>query len=146
MHISFRTAAAVAAAGLAVTLNVRVMSGAQQAPAGQQPPAAPQGPLAPEKFKNIQVLKDLPADQLDGVMRFMSASLGVRCDFCHVTSETGNWPMDKDDKKNKQTARDMVKMMTAINAANFDGKPTVNCASCHHGRNEPDRRRRSPSS
>jgi hypothetical protein len=144
MHIQFRPAVALAAAALAVALNVRVMDGAQQPPpAGQQPgaqqPAAPQGPLAPEKFKNIQVLKDVPADQVDGIMRFMSASLGVRCDFCHVTAETGNWPMEKDDKKNKQTARDMVKMMNAINAANFDGKMTVNCASCHHGRNEPDR-------
>ena len=127
----------VAAAALAVALNVRVMDGAQQAQAGQ--PGSPQGPLAPEKYKNIQVLKDVPADQVDGIMRFMSASLGVRCDFCHVTSETGNWPMEKDDKKNKLTARTMVTMMNTINAANFEGKPTVNCASCHHGRNEPDR-------
>jgi hypothetical protein len=115
------------------------VAGAQQQPPAAQQPVAPRGPLAPEKFKNIQVLKDLPADQLDGVMRFMSASLGVKCDFCHVTSEQGNWPMEKDDKKNKQTARTMVQMMNAINAANFEGKMTVNCASCHHGRNEPDR-------
>ena len=146
MRISFRTAAALAASALVVALNGRTIAGAQQAaPAGQPPqggqqsPAAPQGPLAPEKFKNIQVLKDLPADQLDGVMRFMSASLGVKCEFCHVTSEQGNWPMEKDDKKNKQTARTMIQMMNTINAQSFEGKPTVNCASCHHGRNEPDR-------
>ena len=38
----------------------------------QQPPpqaAAPTGPLAPEKYKNIQVLKEVPADQLDVLMR-----------------------------------------------------------------------------
>ena len=146
MRISFRTAAAVAASALVVALNVRTIAGAQQSAqagqpvtAGQQPPGAPQGPLAPEKFKNIQVLKDLPADQLDGVMRFMSASLGVKCEFCHVTSEQGNWPMEKDDKKNKQTARTMIQMTNTINAQSFDGKTTVNCASCHHGRNEPDR-------
>jgi hypothetical protein len=137
MRIHVRTAVAVAAAVLTLTLNARVMAGAQQPQGGQ--PAAPRGPLAPEKYKNIQVLKDVPADQVDGIMRFMSASLGVHCDFCHVASDTGTWPMDKDDKKNKQTARTMVTMMNAINAANFDGKPTVNCASCHHGRNEPDR-------
>lgn len=152
MRISFRTVAAVAASALVVALNARTMVGAQQPvsagqqpPAGQQalaaqrPPAAPQGPLAPEKFMNIQVLKDLPADQLDGVMRFMAASLGVRCEFCHVTSEQGNWPMEKDDKKAKQTARTMIQMMNTINAQSFDAKPTVTCASCHHGRNEPDR-------
>ena len=138
MRITFRTAAALAAAGFLVAAGTRTVAGAEQQPPAQQP-AASQGPLAPEKFKNIQVLNDLPADQLDGVMRFMSASLGVKCDFCHVTSEQGNWPMEKDDKKNKQTARTMVQMMNAINAANFEGKMTVNCASCHHGRNEPDR-------
>lgn len=143
MRISVRTAATVAAAALVVALNVRTMAGApQQPPVAQQPaapPSAAKGPLAPEKFKNIQVLKDMPADDVDGVMRFMTASLGVRCEFCHVTSEQGNWPMEKDDKKAKQTARTMIQMMNTINAANFDGKPTVNCASCHHGRNEPDR-------
>src|SRR5512147_920995 len=102
MRIPLRTAAALAAAGFLVAAGTRAVAGAQQQPPAQ-PPAASQGPLAPEKFKNIQVLKDLPADQLDGVMRFMSASLGVKCDFCHVTSEQGNWPMEKDDKKNKQT-------------------------------------------
>src|SRR5262245_59651577 len=88
---------------LAATLGVRTT--AQQPPAGQgqasgtqrAQPESPKGPFAPEKFKNIQVLKELPADDLDGVMRFMSASLGVQCQFCHVTTETGNWPMEKDD-------------------------------------------------
>jgi hypothetical protein len=139
MSISFRTAAAVAASALLVALNAHTMASAQQAAQPVPPPAAPQGPFAPEKFKNIQVLKDLPADQLDGVMRFMSASLGVKCEFCHVTSEQGNWPMEKDDKKNKQIARTMIQMTNTINAQSFEGKPTVNCASCHHGRNEPDR-------
>src|SRR5512141_2739807 len=139
MRISFRMAVTLTATALVVAVNLRATAQQPARPA-QQPPAAPaaaQGPLAPEKFKNIQVLKDLPADQLDGVMRFMSASLGVKCEFCHVTSEQGNWPMEKDDKKNKQTARTMIQMMNTINAQSFEGKTTVNCASCHHGRNEP---------
>ena len=137
MRISFRALTILAAGALVVALNVRTM--AQQPPAqGQQTPT-PTGPLAPQKYMNIQVLKDLPADDLDGVMRFMAASLGVHCDFCHVTSEKGDWPMEKDDKKSKQTARTMMQMMNTINEQNFDGKPTVTCASCHHGRNEPDR-------
>jgi hypothetical protein len=98
-----------------------------------------QRPTAAEKYKNIQVLKDLPADELDGAMRFMAASLGVSCDFCHVTAERGPWPLEKDDKITKQTTRKMIDLQNAINDRDFDGKPTVNCASCHHGRPEPDR-------
>jgi hypothetical protein len=98
-----------------------------------------QRPTAAEKYRNIQVLKDLPADELDGTMRFMAASLGVGCDFCHVTAERGPWPLEKDDKAPKQTTRKMIELQNAINDRDFDGKPTVNCASCHHGRPEPDR-------
>ncbi len=139
MHISFRAWTVLAAGALVVAFNGRTIAGAQQPPAAPRQAEAPRGPLAPEKFMNIQVLKDLPADDLDGVMRFMSASLGVRCDFCHVTSAEGPWPMEKDDKQNKQTARTMIRMMNTINEQSFEGKPTVTCASCHHGRNEPDR-------
>jgi hypothetical protein len=101
--------------------------------------ARAQRPTAAEKFKNIQVLKDLPADELDATMRFMAASLGVGCDFCHVTAERGPWPLEKDDKVTKQTTRQMIELQNAINDRDFDGKPTVNCASCHHGHPEPER-------
>lgn len=133
--------AVVMGAVFALTLGVRA-SGIGQQPPAQQPadrPPAPQGPFAPEKFKNIQVLKDLPADQLDGVMRFMAASLGVNCEFCHVSVPEGDWPMEKDDKKTKQTARQMIEMTRTINAQSFEGSTRVNCASCHHGQQEPNR-------
>ena len=35
--------------------------------------------------KNIQVLKGLPDSQLFPVMNFIGDSLGVHCDYCHVT-------------------------------------------------------------
>src|SRR5215216_6811879 len=54
--------------------------------------AGPQGGQeekpAEQVFKNIQALKGLPSAQLFSVMKFMSVSLGVRCDYCHV--RTGN--------------------------------------------------------
>jgi len=55
---------------------------------------------AGEAYKNIQVLKDAPAEQLVPAMQFISASLGVGCDHCHVQGA-----FEKDDKKGKQTAR-----------------------------------------
>jgi photosynthetic reaction center cytochrome c subunit len=95
--------------------------------------AASPGPKkAEEVFKNIQVLKGIPADQVFPTMQFITASLGVECDFCHVRDA-----FEKDDKKPKATARKMMEMMFAINADNFDRRRAVTCYSCHHGSIRP---------
>ncbi|HEY2865751.1 MAG TPA: c-type cytochrome [Pyrinomonadaceae bacterium] len=87
---------------------------------------------AGQKFKNIKVLNDMPADQLGKVMNIFSASLGVKCSFCHVTDD-----FSKDDKRAKNTARQMIKMVFDINKNNFNGRPQVTCNSCHNGHEEP---------
>lgn len=85
-----------------------------------------------EAYKNIQVLKGLPADQLVPAMQFITYSLGVECSFCHVEGA-----FEKDDKKAKQTARKMMEMMITINQENFEGKREVTCYSCHRGSARP---------
>ena len=52
---------------------------AQATPAqgGAQGPPAPTGPMAPEKYKDIQVLTDVPADQLDVTMRYFVAATRI---------------------------------------------------------------------
>ena len=103
-------------------------------------PSVPQTSNAPQMqpktaeqaFKNIQVLKGIPADQLIPTMQFIAGSLGVECDFCHVQGA-----FDKDDKKPKQIARKMIEMMFAINADNFDRHRAVTCNSCHRGSIRP---------
>lgn len=96
-------------------------------------PSASTGPkTAEQQFKNIQVLKGVPADQIVPAMQFITASLGVQCDFCHVQGA-----FDKDDKKPKQIARKMMEMMFAINKDNFDGHRAVTCYSCHGGAIKP---------
>jgi photosynthetic reaction center cytochrome c subunit len=102
--------------------------GAQIPPASSG--AAPK--TAAEAFKNIQVLKTIPADQLIPTMQFISASLGVECDFCHVDRDR-----DKDDKKPKKVAREMMEMMFAINKNNFRGEREVTCNTCHRGSPHP---------
>jgi len=92
---------------------------------------------AEEVYKNIQVLKGMPSSKLHTVMRFITNSLGVHCDFCHVKGDKGPWPMEKDDKKEKQTAREMITMMNNINRDNFDGRQEVSCATCHNGSPKP---------
>jgi photosynthetic reaction center cytochrome c subunit len=99
-----------------------------------QTQSAPQTtpPTAGQKFKNLQVLKDIPADQLIPTMQFIAASLGVECEFCHVEHAR-----EKDDKKTKLTARKMMTMMMEINAANFKGDREVTCYTCHRGSVHP---------
>jgi len=83
---------------------------------------------AAEAYHNIQVLKDIPADQFIPAMQFITYSLGVECSYCHVEGA-----LEKDDKKPKQTARRMMQMMAAINRDNFESKQAVTCNSCHRG-------------
>ncbi len=85
-----------------------------------------------EVYKNIRVLKGIPSEQLIPAMQFISSSLGVECSFCHVEGH-----YDRDDKKPKQTARDMMQMMFALNQKNFSGQREVTCYSCHRGALKP---------
>jgi photosynthetic reaction center cytochrome c subunit len=105
------------------------------AAAKAQSSAAPQSSapkLAEEQFKNIKVLKGVPADQVFPAMQFVTASLGVECEYCHVRGDKG-LEFDKDDKKTKVTARKMMEMMFVINKDNFEGHRDVTCYSCHRG-------------
>jgi len=130
---------------------LRPLEAVPQAQAAQKPAAAPAtAPQAAPKpatppvemtaaqaYKNVQVLKDVPQDQFLSSMFVIAASLGVGCDHCHVGSDTGAWPMEKDDKKAKLTARDMMKMMRGINDQFFGGQQEVTCATCHQGHLQP---------
>ena len=98
----------------------------------QSPAAAGTPKTAAEAFKNIQILKDAPADQIFPAMQFITASLGVNCEFCHVRNA-----FEKDDKEEKRTARKMMTMMFAINKDNFGDEREVTCYTCHAGAAHP---------
>lgn len=89
---------------------------------------------AGQKFKSIKVLNDMPADQMGKVMNMISASLGVNCAFCH-TSNDGDY--EKEGVEHKDTARKMMKMTFELNKSQFDGRPEINCNTCHNGRSHP---------
>lgn len=88
-------------------------------------------PAAPA-YKNLTVLKDVPADQIGPAMQFMTTSLGVECTFCHVQGK-----MDADDKGEKKTARQMITMTNEINKTHFNGRQQITCNSCHRGSARP---------
>jgi len=118
----------------AVLLCAAGRSKAQATATQAGPPASQQtaSQTAGQKYKNIQVLKEIPAEQLIPTMQFVAASLGVECEYCHVQHAP-----EKDDKKDKLTARKMMTMMMEINAANFKGEREVTCYSCHRGAVRP---------
>jgi len=93
---------------------------------------SPYAKKAEGNYKNIDVLRGLPAAQVIPAMQFIAASLGVDCQFCHVEGQ-----FDKDDKKTKRTARSMMRMVASINSGSFDGQRQVTCYSCHRGRSTP---------
>ena len=96
----------------------------------QQPAQAPAARTAAQAYRNIQLLKDIPSTQLIPTMRFISASLGVECEFCHLGDRSA-------DTDHKNTARKMMTMMMAINKDSFGGQREVTCYTCHHGTNNP---------
>ena len=95
---------------------------------------------AAEVFKNIQLFKTLEAGRVPMVMGFWSRSLGVTCKHCHVMDQ---W--EKEDRPEKQVARDMAGMVEEINThllkniKNLDSpEPRIGCWTCHRGKVIPE--------
>ena len=91
-------------------------------------------------FKNIKLMKGVPAERLLRTMNAFGHSLGVSCRFCHVP---GHWA--DEDKPHKRIARDMMVMARAINDSllskvyNPDNdRRFVGCNTCHHGHPNPN--------
>jgi hypothetical protein len=96
-------------------------------------PVPQAAPTVGSAYKNIQVLtdlKDAPTTQFIGAMQFMSGSLGVSCNYCHVSQQG---PFESDANARKLKAREMIKMVRALNANAFDGRQAVTCYTCHRG-------------
>jgi hypothetical protein len=112
-----------------IFLAVALMFFAGRAPAQ---PAAETPKTAASAMKNVHVLTDVPVNQWDDTMWFMTTSLGVTCDHCH-TGQT----YESDDRKAKQTARNMIQMTRELNARNFGGRARITCYTCHQGSLQP---------
>jgi len=95
---------------------------------------------AGDVFKNIQLNKAMEAGRLPGMMGFWSNALGVTCKHCHIVDQ---W--EKEDRPEKQIARDMVAMVGTINTdllkkiKNLDSpEPRIGCWTCHRGKVIPE--------
>jgi photosynthetic reaction center cytochrome c subunit len=104
---------------------------------GGQTESAQKPLMAEQYFKNIQVLRGISVKEFMDTMGFFAASLGENCTFCHVEESSGDWSKYAVDNANKQTARKMILMMTAINKSYFGGRRMLTCYSCHRGGETP---------
>jgi photosynthetic reaction center cytochrome c subunit len=94
---------------------------------------------AGEVFRNVQLMKDVPADRFLRIMDVgYRQSLGVTCDYCHVEDR---W--EADEKRPKRAAREMILMVRMINEhlgklheINTE-EASVNCTTCHRGYVKP---------
>ena len=92
-------------------------------------------------FKNIKTLKGVPAGRFLDAMEGFSHALGTNCKKCHDTENFAS-----DDKKEKNIARDMVRMTQDINEKyikpmpGMDSDSHVGCFTCHHGQSNPNAR------
>jgi len=131
------------ASAIVVITNVRAEKGASSVtptlPQPAQQPAvtaAQQDKPTEQVQKNIKVLTGLPQWQLIPVMNYMAASMGRRCNYCHVNNN-GQWDYASDDKQEKNTAREMIKLVLDTNKNTFKGNVEVGCYTCHRGRSQP---------
>jgi hypothetical protein len=109
-----------------VTRLLQTIKGQENRPAG-------------EVFKNVKLLKNIPAGRFLRIMDFgYSRSLGVGCEHCHVEDR---W--EADEKRPKHAAREMIQLVEAINTRlesmeHIDNsEPQINCTTCHGGYLKP---------
>lgn len=123
----------------AMIIGVAALSIAATAPQQREEP----------KLVNLKVFpKNVPYRVLDHAMDVWSASLGVRCNFCHVRdAQTNKMDFASDAKPEKQMAREMYKMTAKINTKYFKATKDslgmviytgVNCNTCHKGVSHPE--------
>jgi photosynthetic reaction center cytochrome c subunit len=93
-----------------------------------------QSQTAERKFRNIQVLKGVPAKNVNGIMRAFNRALGVQCDACHVR---GEW--DNESKAQFGIARKMLQMVKSLNQTQLAGTRGVSCWTCHAAHSQPSR-------
>jgi hypothetical protein len=102
--------------------------------AGLQP--APQ--MSENVFKNIQVLRGIPADEFMDTMGMFASSLLFDCTGCHVRDILINREAFAMTTPRIQRARQMVLMVNAINKTYFAGEPRISCFTCHKGNSLPE--------
>jgi hypothetical protein len=102
--------------------------------------AGREGQPAGTVFKNVKLLKDMPAGEfLKNMDANYGRGLGMGCGNCHVIGQ-----YDQDTRKNKRVAREMQEMTDYINSVRLaqikeldEDFEKVTCVTCHAGSGHP---------
>lgn len=137
---------------LSALASLLLVLGPVASPAQQPAPAAaPAEQPAEPPPKNLQVLPKewTRREVIDRVMKNWTADLGVRCQHCHVGEEGkpfSEWDFASDAKPEKETAREMVRMLEEVNrrlasieTLHAHGGARATCYTCHRGQPHPRR-------
>ncbi|MFQ5696124.1 MAG: photosynthetic reaction center cytochrome c subunit family protein [Terriglobia bacterium] len=119
-------------------LNGTSLAAAAQEPQEQAAPpsGAPkqeEDPPAETVYKNIQLFKGMPVSRVDRIMDILNKFLGVECTHCHIQDQ---W--EREDKEQKQIAREMFQMVGTIGREFPRTKKKVACWTCHRGSPKPE--------
>lgn len=110
------------------------------------PLAAQQFP--PARLENVKAYPpDISVRALVDSMAGFTRALGVRCTYCHLGRESDpleTYDFKSDEKPAKVKAREMIRMVAAINGDHLgrlsdrrEPSIVVTCATCHRGVPEP---------
>ena len=121
----------------ALAVGLICLYGVTAAAQAQQPAAGEQAEMSEKVYKNIQVLRGIPADQFLETMGMMAASTGLNCTHCHGGYDYNVGTYASDDIELKLTARKMIVIMNTINQSFFGGRQVVTCWTCHQGEQIP---------
>jgi hypothetical protein len=120
--------------GATVSVLVCILGFVSISGQAQEPPQ----PMAENVFRNIQVLKGIPADEFMETMGMFAASLVYDCIGCHVEDILVRREAFAEPTPRIQRARQMVVMVNALNKQYFAGQPRVTCFTCHRGSGFPE--------
>src|ERR1700685_4516943 len=94
--------------GMVLAAALALLGVAANAPIAraQEPPPKVKdmaGKTAGQYYKNVKVLKDMPAIEIHPAMEYITVALGVGCGYCHDTRK-----FDDDGKPTNRSARNMM--------------------------------------
>lgn len=90
--------------------------------------------LAKEVYRNLTVLQELSAREVEPTMQAFNRALDVKCAHCHVPEQ---W--HDESKPAFAIARNMMRMVQTLNENHLPKGKSVSCWTCHGGQIKPER-------
>src|ERR1041384_6798588 len=126
-----RRSSAAASYAMAAAMVCLLASASLRAGRGAPAPPSDASLVSEQYFKNIQVLKGMPVDTFFDAMGMFAASMGNDCTFCHAKEAGFRREAFAETTPRIQRARQMIRMMQALNEQNFGGRPRGTWLPCH---------------